>query len=299
VSNCNIKERRIMDSNNFDNLNNNNNNDESSNDFNTNSPNNFDINNNDFDSNGFNSNNFDTNNFNANNFNTNNFNNGPYKIKNSSYYIIKALKFYEMKNDKLAKVVFLAILGGSLISMFIPGTQDTINIWYIALNSVLALFVNLASFLYLMAYLRDIKGESYTGKELVSKLLAKAIPLVIGSILYLAGSVIGAILFVVPGLVFNTMFILYPCYVIDKNKPVISSFSASSRATYGYKWRIFSIIVSFALILFLPTLIIFSFASSTGNDLVFYFVFYFISTITSLMQQRLVALLYMSLEYGR
>lgn len=243
---------------------------------------------------------------NYNNYNSyNNYNrpsgnfDGPDKIKNSAYYIIKALKFYEMKNDKLARIVFLAILGGSLVSLFFPETQETTDIWYVVLNSVSVLFVNLASFLYLMAYLHDIKGETYTGKELVSKLLVKAIPLLIGSILFLAGSVIGTVLLIFPGLVFNTMFLLYPCYIIDKDKNVIGSFGASSHATYGYKWRIFYILVMFALILFIPSLILISYASSTRNDLIFYFVFYFLSTITSLMQQRLTALLYMSLEYGK
>ena len=62
--------------------------------------------------------------------------------------------------------------------------------------------------------------------------------------------------------------------------------------------EVFSTFVVFNLILFIPLIIIVFTASSTANTLIFNFVISFITTILTIMQQRLIAMLYVDMEYG-
>jgi hypothetical protein len=131
------------------------------------------------------------------------------------------------------------------------------------------------------------------------KIALKALPIIAGELLFFAGSVAGFILLVFPGFIFYTAFLFQTCYMVDYGKTVTAAFEASRKISYGYKWKMFGIIMAFTLIMFLPALMLLSLSTSTNNMLVQEFTFYFLLTIMNLMQQRLTALLYVSLEYPK
>jgi len=171
--------------------------------------------------------------------------------------------------------------------------------------------VNLASAVYLTAYIKDLKGETcgvrecfgITGKNAL-KILAASISYIITIIatfgMYLSFETMAVAISIlgIPLLVMYLMFIFNVCYVVDKGKSVAESYRASRKTAYGYKKAIFFKILIFNFILAIPLSFLMIIGMITNNDLVFAFVFSFATTVVNIMQNRLTALLYMDLEYG-
>ncbi len=222
----------------------------------------------------------------------------PTKLRNMKHYIINALKFYELKNEKLTPVIFVIILftsfSGTLISDMIA-ESIFVNIIY-TLISVVVLYT--ASTIYLFAYLRELKGEECTFKFCISQVSKKLLKILMAHIAFIAIIFTGLFLLIIPGLIFYHMFMFNTCYLLDKNIGVIEAFNTSKNLTTGRKMEIFSIFVVFNLILFIPLVLIVYITSYTANNLTFNFVISFITTILTIMQQRLVAMLYIDMEYG-
>ncbi len=222
----------------------------------------------------------------------------PTKLRNMKYYIVNALKFYELKNENLTPIIFVIILftsfSGALISDKIA-ESIFINVIY-TLISVVVLYT--ASTIYLFAYLRELKGEECTFKFCISRVFKKLLKILLSYIAFIAIIFTGLFLLIIPGLIFYHMFMFNTCYLLDKNIGVIEAFNASKSLTTGRKMEVFSTFVVFNLILFIPLIIIVFTASSTANTLIFNFVISFITTILTIMQQRLIAMLYVDMEYG-
>ena len=231
----------------------------------------------------------------------------PGKLKNINYYLTKTLKFYDLKNESLSRLIFIIILVINFLGIFVPE-----NIYLdIILNVARMTVINLASAVYLTAYIKDLKRETYgiqecfkiTGKS-AFKILAASISYLITIIatismymsvetMAVAVSILG-----IPLLVIYFMFIFNVCYVVDQGKGVAESYGASRKITYGYKRAIFFTVLTFNFILAVPLSFLMLIGMITSNDLVFAFVFSFATTVVNIMQNRLTALLYIDLEYG-
>lgn len=222
----------------------------------------------------------------------------PTNLRSMKYYILNALKFHELKNENLTPIIFVIILftsfSGTLISDNMAESVFT-NIIY-TLVSVLILYT--ASTTYLFAYLKELRGEECTFKFCMSQVFKKLLKILMAYIAFIAIIFTGMFLLVIPGIIFYHMFMFNICYLLDKDIGVVEAFNASKNLTAGRKMDVFSIFVVFNLILFIPLVLIVIIASYTPNNLMFNFIISFITTMLTIMQQRLIAMLYVDMEYG-
>lgn len=218
-------------------------------------------------------------------------------LGNIRTYIMKALKFYDLKQQYLTQIIFTLILFTSFAGTFIPRADKLVSFSDFIYNMILIIVVNLAVAIYLSAYLKELKGNKYTTRECIKQVVGKASLIILASFLYSLGVFIGMLLFIVPSIIISLMFLFYLCFIIDKDKGFMDSFKLSYELSKGIKLQIFVIFLVFIVIMFIPSFILISIAMMLQNDLVLVFVMYFIATVINLIQQRLVALIYIDLKY--
>lgn len=222
----------------------------------------------------------------------------PKRLRNMKYYIINALKFYDMKNENLPPVVFVIILftgfSGTILSDLLAKSLP-LEILY---NIISFVVLNMASAVYLKAYLNELRGEVCTLKDCAIHVLGKFYKIVLAYLAFFIIIAIGLFLLVIPGIVFCFMFLFNTCYIVDKNFGVMEAFNTSRNLTNGVKMELFALYVVFSLVLYFPLLIVLVIALYTATDLIFSFILSFISTIIAIMRQRLIAMVFKDLEYG-
>lgn len=222
----------------------------------------------------------------------------PRRLRNMGYYIINALKFYELKNEKLTPILFVVILfitfSGSIVPDNVEGTIYT-NLIYTFIGMIV---IYAASTVYLFAHIKELRGELCTVKSCVSFVLKRLLKILMAYIAFIAIVSTGLFLLLIPGLVFYHMFMFNTCYLLDKNATIIEAFNESKSLTTGKKMEIFFIFLVLNLILFIPLFIAVFSALSAGNDLILSFVLSFATTVLTIMQQRLTAMIYTDMEYG-
>jgi hypothetical protein len=227
-------------------------------------------------------------------------------------YFPKSIKFYDIKNEKLAAGIFIVLLGinfctSLLLSKFagsipIDSSQvipEDIAVMFdylmkIGSLSILStLMMTIFSSFYVYAFIRDLRGIPYTLKECLKYTASKLIPVIIVSVIVSLSVSIGSMLLVIPGIILYIMFIFSVQCMLDQNKGIFNSLKSSVNLTKGFKMGIFNAVLLFnLLILIFPT-----FAES--GTLVVPFVSAFISTIFNIVFQRFVTLIYYDLEYIR
>jgi acid phosphatase family membrane protein YuiD len=229
-------------------------------------------------------------------------------------YLPKALKFYGIKNEKLCALIFILILGVSFTANLISlsfATEIDLSRLPLSNEEMLDLFkslmmmnaVNLGTFIlinlftsiYLFAYIKDLRGIQYNFKDCGSFFFRKAIPLIVLSVINVLAIFTGLFLFIVPGIIIYLMFIFGNCSMVDKNTGIFGSLKSSIYITNGLKSQIFSIIIIFNIIILFVT----TFLGNSGGMLIYAFISAFISSIVNLMYQRLIALMYMDIEYSK
>lgn len=221
------------------------------------------------------------------------------KLKGFFYYLPRTVNFFSLKNEKLTRTVFVIILFTSFLSSLIPAESSSgIGAYNLLVNIVSIAITYLASTVYLVAFIRELKNKEYTAKECYRRVMRKSFRVVVASVIYGVGFVIGVFAFVIPGMLFAVVYAFYICYIVDLGEGVGTSYQASKRITRGYRWQILNIVMAFYLILIIPVMLLVSFAASSGSSLIFWFVISFTGAVINLMYQRLIALLYMDLEYG-
>ena len=259
-------------------------------------------------------------------------------IRGIGYYLPKAMKFYNLKSEHLAPVIFLITLifyfiNGYIINRLLPNVMTTINEFIKIPNSELANVTNYSKLLsvllnssvinlimsiitnflvgiftsiFLITCIKELKGEEFTLKNGFRLLANKFFKIAISSLLFSLAYNILKIFFVIPGFIYYTIYIFYMCYALDLKKRVAGAFEASKEITKGHRMEIFSVVILFKIIAFISvnfvTLFILSFITSilsaTNNNLVEIFVSAFMSSIIYLMEIKLVALIYFDIEYG-
>ena len=231
----------------------------------------------------------------------------PGKLRDINFYLWKSFRFYELKNERLSRIIFLLILVISFLGIFVPD-----NIYINGAFSFISVTITfLASAVYLAAFIKDLKGEVYGIKDcfkLISKNIFKVLIVSITYLLTVAvtlGFIVSpeiisylVIFMFIPFIIIYLMFIFNICYVLDKGEGIIKSFKSSGDVTKGYKRGIFLIIFVFNFLLTVPLSFLMVAAVLSENSLIYAFVISFIAAILNFMQQRLTALMYMDLEYG-
>jgi len=103
----------------------------------------------------------------------------------------------------------------------------------------------------------------------------------------------------IPLIILYFMFLFNVCYIVDKGEGIFQSYRMSMRLTKGVKGRIFILLFSLYFLLSIPLAFISFSLLFLENSLVNSFVFIFVSSIISIVQQRVTALMYFDLEYGK
>lgn len=229
-------------------------------------------------------------------------------------YFPASVKFYGLKNDKIAAFVFIILLGinfcANLFAENSTNNLSTLNgqlmapdlTQYIqllirigAISLATSMLMNIFSSFYLYAFIKDLRGIPYTFADCLKDIGKKLYKIIILSLIVFCAIFTGSLLFVIPGLILYIMFIFANQFLIDQNRSVFNSLKGSVNLTNGYKTGIFSSVLMLNLLI-----IIFSSFGEVGSGLlVVPFVSAFISTIFNIVFQRFLTLMYFDLEYLR
>ena len=241
-------------------------------------------------------------------------NSKTHALRNIGFYMSKSFKFYKLKNDNLTPIIFVIILIINSVSFFIIRKYDMsidlsnvtydkfaaymINLFQNSIISFITLIIiNIFSTVYLAAYIKELKGESYTVKdsfELTFRNIFKIILVFIAIRIFIA---VGLLFLIVPGIIVYLICYFNRCYIIDKSIGIIGSFRRSSILTNGRKLQMLANIIVFYILAYLMLLLLTTLFFS-GNLMIQIFVVSFTTSIISLIEARLIALMYVDLEYG-
>jgi len=213
-------------------------------------------------------------------------------------YIINTLKFYEMKNESITQLIFIIILFAGFSAVMFFSRMDNSPYLFMFFGVLCFVIIYFASTIYLEAYLCELRGKDYSFKSCFSSVISKFHKLVLSFISFSAILSIGTFLLIIPAFIFYFMFLFNTCYILEKNTGVMEAFNASRHLTTGRKMVIFSLFVVIDLILYFPMNIVPIITAILGNYLISIFVSIFGLSIVTIMQQRLIAMLYVDLEYN-
>lgn len=234
------------------------------------------------------------------------------RVRSLMGYLPAMIRFYGIKNEKLAAFIFLLMLSisfaANLFSLRLLNgvslTFDPQNMEEILglsktllkanlVSTVTFLLLNIVGSAYVYAFLRDIRGINYSFKECIVVTLKRLYKIVILSIILIVAVFGGALIIIVPGVIIYLMFIFANQYLMDQNRGIFKSIKASVDVTNGIKTKIFTVILLFNLLMFLFP----NFVGANSGNLITAFVLAFIATIFNLMYHRLISLMYFELEY--
>ncbi len=247
-------------------------------------------------------------------------------VKRFLEYLPVSIRFHKLKNEGLARLIFVLVLFCQLVGSYIPhqilsristadfdllysaltmSSESTLNaeqaekVFYplLALLGVMLLVKlvsNMFLSVYMYSYISELRGKD-TGFAASFKGAFKHMGRLIGyNILFGLLVMIGLMFFVVPGVIAYIIFVFGFCYILDLKLSISDAFTASNEITKGQKTQIISIFAGFYLIFELPIVLILS-GSSLGTA----YLASFFSTISSMILQRLITQLYMDLEYKK
>jgi hypothetical protein len=232
----------------------------------------------------------------------------PGKLRHFGAYFGKGLRFYELKDESLGRIIFLIILLTGLLDFLVP---ESIYL-QIILGCIRIAVMHIASTVYLTAYIMDLKGVAYKSGDCVKHVFKNIVGILFASVSFLVSvaMLIGILvapvvalyvfsLLSIPLIILYFIFLFNVCYIVDKGKDILQSFKLSMRLTKGVKGRVFIILFTLYFLLSIPLGLITLPLLFLENSLVNSFVFIFVSSIISLVQQRVTALIYVDLEYGK
>ena len=231
--------------------------------------------------------------------------------KDIFYYFRKSIAFFDLKARSIPPIVFIIILALYSIYFYInqtgyidysffdesffsaDGAAAPMQASYpfMAAGIIIMLIINVVSFVYLDAVIREAKHEEYTGGDCVKSAL-RCFPRLIGvSILKNMILAAGFFLFIIPGIYFAIVLIFAECAILDKNNKTIASLKFSGFLTQNRRGEIFKIVLFCNLIVaFIVILLLLIFSSN--NVIVFLYILLFMLSICMLIEHKLVAHLY-------
>jgi len=92
-----------------------------------------------------------------------------------------------------------------------------------------------------------LEGRSPTAGETLGQGLRLALPVLAIQIIYLLGTIAGALLLVVPGIIVALMWILAPSALIVERLGIADAFKRSRALTKGHRWALLGLMVVYTL----------------------------------------------------
>lgn len=222
----------------------------------------------------------------------------PGRLRSVGGYLPEALRFYELKNEYLTPVIFVTILFANFLANSAAGQENTAGAGSMLVYIAGIVLMPLLFSAYLYACIRDKKGEPCTIGECVAMAVRNSGNLILAFLAYMMFIVLGGILLIVPGIIIAIVFVFNTCFIVDRDAGIGFAFRASRQITTGRRVEIFSIFLVFYVAILLPSVLIIFIALRIYNDLVSSFLVSFISTLAGLMQQKLIAMMYIDILYG-
>jgi hypothetical protein len=211
------------------------------------------------------------------------------------YYIKNALKFYELKTEYLAPVIFLILLAAGMSGTLIQGLENA-GIWVNLVFEAAVLIISyFASSVYLAACLGEFSNKKLDFMEALKVVLRQAPALLVAYVVFLVAVTAGLFLLIIPGIIIYLTFMFYNCYMLNNGKGILESMNASRRLTSGTKTELFAVMLLFNIVIMLFFTFIILYFIYSGNDIIFSFVLSFLLAMSNLMNQRLIALLFTDL----
>jgi hypothetical protein len=227
----------------------------------------------------------------------------PNKLRDFRYYLPGIVKFYESGSERLTQVIFILLLLVQCTSTYLlsnvnldilaPGRENFYYIFRVYLGT--AAITDVVASIYLLAYINQLRGKPYNLKHCLHIFTRKLVSILAASLIggILVG--LGVLLLIVPGIIIYLMIMFNICYIVDLHMGALESLTASREITKGRKKQLFTLMFLFKIIFHFPVLLL---IMSIGSFVVSAFVSAFAGTIICLMQQRLIAHMYMDLEYS-
>jgi len=233
----------------------------------------------------------------------------PVLLMNLRYLLLNPLKFYDVD---ITPVIFLVILALSFSSVLFPESLMQKEVFINTYNAISVTVIYIMSSIYLFAYLDAKKGRNVTLSDILAYMKKKCIKVILAALLF--GGMLFIVIFtallvqiqpiltivslalIIVAFILYIMFVFHTCFIIEQDMGIIEAFRSSKRITAGRKGEIFLVIFLFNLVIFIPLFIIYSIAATTENILIWSFVISFIGTITTLVQQRLMADIYLLIK---
>lgn len=246
-------------------------------------------------------------------------------VKRFFEYLPAIIKFHKLKNEGLARLIFVLVLmcqmAGSYIqyrilnqvssedlslllsALTISVTPEEANtagkliypmLMILAVTLAVKLVTSLFLSVYMYSYIAELRGR-VTGIAGSFKGAFKHFGRLIAyNLLFGLLVAMGLIFFIIPGIIAYIIFIFGFCYILDLKLNVADAFTASSDITRKHKVQIASVFIGFYLMFELPIALLIS-GSSLGSA----YLAAFFSTFASLVLQRLITQIYMDLEYRK
>ena len=218
-------------------------------------------------------------------------------LRDAIYYLKKSVTFFDLSAKYIAPAIFLITFGVQFVYSFV-GQNEEMDLNMILSMLCINLLLNMISFVYLYAAVKDAKAEPYTSMDCISAVAKKFVKLFIMTVFKTFATLLGAIALIVPGVIFAIRYSFTECILMDGEKKLSESFQVSRNLTEGKKMDMFKIILfCHVIILFFLVLLLNGFAY--GNVMVFNYVELFLFSIYTLMQNKLLAIMYVDVVYGQ
>lgn len=162
------------------------------------------------------------------------------------------------------------LLGVTLLYFLIPIIPELIVQAYPDMNGILLFILSILHFVliviatmgFLTICLKVARQEEFSFGDFFKNI--HLFPsFLLAFVLYYLGTVVGIILFVIPGIYFCVKYNLWPYFILDRSFKGLESLKASGQTMYGAKWDMFLFIIGaiFVNVIGLLCLIIGLFAS--------------------------------------
>lgn len=222
---------------------------------------------------------------------------GPGRLRGLNTYLPIALRFYDLKkSEHLTPVIFIILLSGAFLPAFFNSISNESFTYFLIMYFFIT---SLFSTVYLCACIKEFKGESYSFSSCIGIVSRRIFIIIFATMIFGLFLTLGFILFVIPCVIIYLTLLFYACFIVDREQGIIQAFRSSRNITYGRKWQILGVMLTFALLELVLVMVQMTTPLQTVKSLAFNFVMSFFSVIVSLMQQRIIAQMYVDLEYPK
>lgn len=250
----------------------------------------------------------------------------PSEVKKLFEYLPEIIKFHRLKNEGLARLIFVLVLFFQLLGDYLQYkfmhmiSFDNVEILFSAISTgvvsseltqspeyimsilfmligtilIVKLVSNLIISVYMYSYILELKGKDSGFKASFSGTFRHLGRLIAFNIIFGLLVLIGSMFFIVPGIIAYAVYVFGYCYILDLKLNISDAMTASNDISRNRKTQIINLFVGFLLMFKLPIFLFIS-GSSLGSA----FLASFFGTISSLILQRLICQIYVAFEYKK